>query len=75
MVLHCFYAVFSMFLACFKVGRYLEPKINLFHTLKLGPQSKESANFLKKVWDQDCRFVPQVSQLTQRQSTCATEVT
>ena len=45
MVLHCFYAVFSMFLACFKVGRYLEPKINLFHPLKLGPQSKESANF------------------------------
>ena len=70
MVLHCFYAVFSMFLACFKVGRYLEPKINLFHTLKLGPQSKESANFFNKVWDQDSRFVPQVSRLIQRQGSC-----
>ena len=29
---------------------YLVPKINLFHTLKLGPQSKESANFLNKSW-------------------------
>ena len=59
-----------MFLACFKVGRYLEPKINLFHTLKLGPQSKESANFFNKVWDQDSRFVPEVSRLIQRQGTC-----
>ena len=29
---------------------YLVPKINLFHTLKLGPQSKESANFFNKSW-------------------------
>ena len=29
---------------------YLVPKINLFHTLKLGPQSKESANFFNKGW-------------------------
>ena len=29
---------------------YLVPKINLFHALNLGPQSKESANFLNKVW-------------------------
>ena len=54
---------------------YLVPIINLFHTLKLGPQSKESANFFNKVWDQDCRFVPQVSQLTQRQSTCGERAT
>ena len=46
------------------------PNINLFHSLKLGPQSKESANFFNKGWDQDCRFVPQVSQLIQRQGTC-----
>ena len=39
-----------LFLACFKVGRYLVPKINLFHALKLGPQSKESANFFNKSW-------------------------
>ena len=26
------------------------PKINLFHTLKLGPRSKESANFFNTVW-------------------------
>ena len=52
---------------------YLVPKINLFHTLKLGPQSKESANFFNKVWDQDSRFVPEVSRLIQRQGTCATE--
>ena len=29
---------------------YLVPKINLFHTLKLGPQSKGSANFFNKGW-------------------------
>ena len=29
---------------------YLVPIINLFHTLKLGPQSKESANFFNKSW-------------------------
>ena len=29
---------------------YLVPKINLFHALKLGPQSKESANFFNKSW-------------------------
>ena len=50
---------------------YLVPKINLFHALKLGPQSKESANFFNKVWDQDSRFVPQVSRLIQRQGSCA----
>ena len=49
---------------------YLVPKINLFHTLKLGPQSKESANFFNKVWVPDCRFVPEVSRLIQRQGTC-----
>ena len=49
---------------------YLVPKINLFHALKLGPQSKESANFFNKVWDQDSRFVPEVSRLIQRQGTC-----
>ena len=38
--------------------------------LKLGPQSKESANFFNKVWHQDCRFVPEVSRLTQRQTSC-----
>ena len=53
---------------------YLVPKINLFHTLKLGPQSKESANFFNKVWVQDCRFVPEVSRLIQRQGTCVWEV-
>ena len=52
---------------------YLVPKINLFHALKLGPQSKESANFFNKVWDQDSRFVPQVSRLIQRQGSCAPE--
>ena len=52
---------------------YLVPKINLFHTLKLGPQSKESANFFNKVWVQDCRFVPQVRKLIHRLSTCSTE--
>ena len=39
-----------LFLACFKVGRYLVPKINLFHALKLGPPSKESANVFNKGW-------------------------
>ena len=29
---------------------YLVPIINLFHTLKLGPHSKESANFFNKSW-------------------------
>ena len=29
---------------------YLVPKINLFYALKLGPKSKESANFFNKVW-------------------------
>ena len=29
---------------------YLVPKINLFHALKLGPQSRESANFFNKSW-------------------------
>ena len=29
---------------------YVAPEINLFHTLKLGPISKESANFFNKSW-------------------------
>ena len=45
-----FFTAFMMFLACFKIGRYLASKINLFHTLKLGPLSKESANFFNKSW-------------------------
>ena len=49
---------------------YLVPIINQFHTLKLGPKSKESANFFNKVWVQDYRFVPEVSRLIHRQSTC-----
>ena len=28
------FTAFMLFLACFKVGRYLVPKINLFYTLK-----------------------------------------
>ena len=55
-----------LFLACFKVGRYLVPKINLFYALKYKYLIKHGPTNNPTLWDHDCRFVPQVRELIQR---------
>ena len=68
-----------LLLACFKVGRYLEPKINLFYALKYkyfitnGPTNTPTK--LGYWWEHDCRVVSHVEKLIHRLVACALDIT